>query len=284
MKAKRRLFVHLGLTALLLSPAPPSLRAEDADRDTLLRDGHYQEAYEATLRREGSDAEKLRQAALALLGVSMESQDSYVRWFALRAAQPLTEAQLAPHARAALDIGDRYDHSLALDVLLNTDPAGSREQFLAALDSPHRSIRLRSLKGLATLREPGLAERFTAVLKSDPDPDLRTFAVRALEQTGSPQIPAGLFGALEDGVPAVQEEAVRALVRAKSPGLTPILRRRLADVPREDRVAAIRLASFSDDPTLLPDLGPFLADPDPDVRAYAAAAILAIGGRSEAGR
>ena len=266
---------------LALMILPLGVAGAEDELETMLRQQRYGDAYATVAAAPpGESKARLQQAARELLGVSIESEDSYVRWFALRAAQPLDEPALAPHARRALTLGDRYDRSLALDLLARLDPAGSREQLLAALDSDHRSVRLRAIKGLATLQDPGLAPRFTEIVAKDNDPDLRAFAVRALAKTGSPQAPAGLYRAMEDAIAAVQEEAVRALVALESPGLTDVLRRRLADAPPEGRVAAVRLTSFSSNPELLANLGPYLADPDPEVRAYAAAAILAISERT----
>lgn len=256
----------------IAAPAP----AQD-DLEALLEQGRFQEAYDAA----AADDQRLRAAARLLLGTSMASDDSYRRWFALRASQAIVDPTLVPYARQALAKGDRYDKSLALDILAKTDPAGNREELVAALDSDHRSLRVRAINALASLRDPSLAPQFAHVVAKDEDPDLRVFAIRGLAQTGSPQAPAALYGALEDDVAAVREEAVQALVSLRSPGLTAVLRRRLAEAPPEGRVHAVRLASFSANPALLPDLGPFLADGDPEVRAYAAAAILAIAERAE---
>jgi HEAT repeat protein len=266
---------------LATASAPVSAEDEPVSREVLLAEGRYAEAYETALRGNGSDEiAKVSGAALSLLGVSMESQDSYVRWYALRAAQPLSEPALAEHAKRAFRTGDRYDHSLALEVLVHVDAAGGRDVFLEALASPHRSVRLRALKGLTKLRDPSLADRFTEILSKDLDPDLRAFAVQALAQSGSPQAPAALYGGLDDPIPAVREEAVRALVSLRTPGLSAILRQRLAAAPSEERVRALRLVGLSADRELLRDLGPYLADADPEVRAYAAGAILAIDERA----
>ncbi len=267
------------VAALALGPLLP-LPAGSEEVEAMLRDGRYREAYEATRAQEGEPAEQLRQAARAVLGTAMESPDSYTRWFALRAAQPLDDPTLVPCAKEAFSRGDRYEKSLALDVLVRVDPAGSREQLLEALSSPHRSIRLRALKGLSTLKDPSLAPRFAEILANESDPDLRVFAVRALAETGSPLAPAALYGALNDDVPAVSEESVQALVALKSPGVTGVLRRMLGAATPEDRVRVIRIASFARKPELIADLGPFIGDSDPEVRAYAAGAILAIAARA----
>jgi HEAT repeat protein len=275
-----------GAVAVAMLAACGGAAAEEpSDLEALVRDGRHAEAIELARRRHPEDAgAAARDVARALLSVTLESDDSYLRWFALRAARQVDDPALAPHARKALELGDRYDQSLALDVLLHTDAAGSREQFLAAVESPFRSLRVRGLRGLALAKDPELADVFIRVLSEDSDPDLRAFAVRALAATGSPQAQAGLYRALEDEIAAVQEEAVQALVALHSEGLTNVLRHRLAAAATEDRVRAVRLAAFSDDPALTADLVPLLADPEAEVRARAAAAILAIHERAGARR
>lgn len=262
----------LAIAACILAHAATAVVATDGV-DAMLREGRYRDAYEAS-RREAEGA-GLRETARALLATSMDSSDSYTRWYALRAAQIVDEPALIEAARRAFAKGDRYDRSLALDLLTKLDPAGSREELTQALESPHRSLRLRAVKGLTRFKDPALAPRFAEILAHDSDPDLRIFAVRALAETGSPEAPAALYGALEDNVGAVCEEVVQALVALRSPGLIEVVRRILAEAPPEKRARAIRMAGLTRNPGLIEDLGPHLADGDPEVRAVAAAAILA---------
>lgn len=247
---------------------PPAVAA-------LLQQGKYEEAY--TLALDGkTDPATIKRIALMLLNQSMQSSDSYVRWFALRAASPLTDPALADGARRVATSGDRYDQALALEIIGNVDPRTGREELVLSLDSPFRSVRLRGLQGLAKLEDPTLTERFAEVLSSDADPDLRAFAAGALANTHSPEAAGALYRALDDQVPVVQEEAVRSLVKLRDPGIGGVLRRRLGEENSDRRLHTIRLAGLVPDPDLAPVLAPFLADPEPEVRAHAAASILAI--------
>ncbi|HVN83503.1 MAG TPA: HEAT repeat domain-containing protein [Candidatus Binatia bacterium] len=270
----RAVVITSGLLVLLSTALA---RADSDATDALLRAGRYREAYEAAIGSGKSDAvAALAQTARSLLAVSLQSTDSYQQWFALRATQPLNDKQLADKVRALARSDDRYVRSLAIEALAALDPAGNRDELLAALDSPFRSVRLRALRGLVTLKDPALAERFTEVLSSDADPDLRAFAGRGLAEMGGPVATAGLYRALDDPIGAVQEEAVRALVTLHDPGIGDVMRRRLADHPLEMRVRIVRLAGLVPDRELVRDLGPFLADSNPEVRAYAAGAVLSI--------
>jgi hypothetical protein len=69
---------------------------------------------------------------------------------------------------------------------------------------------------------------------------------------------------------------VRALVRLRDPELVLLMRMRLTDPAPERRVQHLRLIGLIPDASLIGDVGPFLADPEPEVRAFAAGAILSI--------
>jgi HEAT repeat protein len=250
----------------------------------LLQGGSYRQAYETVAT---ADPEHrtvaLEDLARTLLTVTVLGDNTYMRWDALQASLPLKDPAVAAAARHCANAGDRYERSLVLEVLGNVDPAGSRAELLAGLDSPFRAVRLRALEGLARLKDPALMERLAKVLSGDSDQDLRALAARAVAGTGRPAAIPMLHRALEDPLPVVQEEAVRGLVALHDPDLSNIMRRRLADNPHDRRVATIRLAGLVPDPGLIDDLGPYLGDADPRVRAFAAASILAIQERHAAG-
>jgi HEAT repeat protein len=249
---------------------------DDAQLRALIEAGDYRGAYEQSLESDRADTERLAATARALLGVTIQSNDAYLRSLALRASASLKEPALAEGARSAAHSADRYEQSLAIEILGNTDPAGSREQLLEALQSPFRGVRLRALRALAKLKDPRLADRIGDVLTADPDPDLRALAARALAETGAPAATLLLHQALDDQVAAVQEQIVLALVTVHDRELVNLIRRRLANDPAEKVVQNLRLAALIPDPSLVPDLGPFLANAEPEVRALAAAAILSI--------
>jgi hypothetical protein len=121
-----RRWVHLLLGALALvapwpAPAQDSVERAEAEPTTAAEsDGGAAAAVD------GGPRAAAARSARALLASSIESQDSYARWFALRAARTLPRQNFAPQARKVARSGDRYDQSLALDILLGADPAGSR--------------------------------------------------------------------------------------------------------------------------------------------------------------
>ncbi len=244
---------------------------------TLIETGDYRQAYESVAAHSTGDrSTALAELARTLLITSVRSDNTYLRWYALQASLPLNDRAIAAAVRPQSKAVDRYEQSLALEIIGRVDPAGSREELLAGLDSPYRAVRLRALDGLGKLKDPALAERMASVLTGDPDPDLRSLAARALAETGAAAATAMLHRALVDPLPVVQEEAVRGLVALRDPELLTLVRRRLADNPQEQRVATIRMAGLVPDPQLIDDLGPYLGDGDAKVRAFAAASILAI--------
>ncbi|MBI4518888.1 MAG: HEAT repeat domain-containing protein [Deltaproteobacteria bacterium] len=262
---------------LVAKPLPGLAEAQQDSVRALIEAGRYAEAYDATLRTAGTQRiAALAETARTLLSVSLESHDSYLQWGGLNAARSLREKDLTDDIRRLARSDDRYARSLALELLTRLDPQSGREEFLAALDSPFRSVRLRALQGLARLNDRALAERFGAVLTGDSDPDLRAFAARALAEIGGPEAVALLYRAVDDPIMTVQEEAVRGLVALHDGGIADVVRRRLNDHPPAAGDGIIRLAGLIPDRTLVDGLGPLLADPDPQVRASAAAAILSI--------
>jgi HEAT repeats len=282
----RRMLLDASVLTALAIGLSAALAVADtaADVNQLIADGHYREAYEAVTRDGAPDPAAMAQLARTLLGASIKSDDTYQRWFALQAAQPLTDRQVLDSVRTRAQANDRYERSLALEILARADPAGSREELLAGLESPFRAVRLRALDGLVKLKDSSLKERFGAILDSDPDPDLRALAAQALATTGAPEAVPMLHRALDDPSPVVQEEAVRALVVLRDPEVSDVLRRRLADNPAEKRVATLRIVGLVPDPALIAALGPYLGDADPEVRAFAAAAILSITEHTPAGK
>lgn len=252
--------------------------AEDqgASVEDLMAASRYRDAYERAMQAGEAPATALAGAARALLRTSIRSEHEHLRWLGLRAARSLADPAVAAAARELLPTAGRYEMALALEVLANGDIAASRDAFLAALGSPFRTVRLRALRALAQLRAPALADRFAAILVSDPDPELRAFAARALAQTGAAATAPALYRAMDDPESLVRQEAVRALVVLRDPGIAGALRRRLGEVAPDERVRIIRLAALVPDRDLTQALGPFLCDTDAEVRAAAAGAILSI--------
>jgi HEAT repeat protein len=264
-------------TAVAADPAVDGARVEE-----LITQGRYRDAYDATAPQGQVDPEALEKTARALLRLGMASDDSFLRWFSLRAARELNDPELVAAARPLVDANDRYVQSLSLEFLAETDLAGNRDVFVRALDSPFRTVRIRALRALRKLEDPTLVTRFGTVLTGDPDAELRAMAASALGETGAkPAIPV-LSLALDDPSPVVQEEAVRSLVVLGDQRVVGTLKKRLAEAPPKERTKVVRLAALVPDASLIPSLGPLLADGDPEVRAFTASAILSIRRRTAA--
>jgi HEAT repeat protein len=248
--------------------------------EPLLAEGRYREAYEAAERNGTPPGPKeLEDLSRALLEQSSRSEDSFTRWFALRAMRTLKDRELAEAGRSLANSEDRYVQVLALEFLANADPSGSRDVFLDKLESPFRSIRLRALRGLERLRDVTTISRLGTVLVSDDDPEIRAFAARTLGAMASRQAIAVLKPGLDDANDLVREESVTALVTLGDETIAEVMRERLAAASPVQRVQAIRLARLVPDPSIVAALAPLLGDDDPEVRTSAAGAILAIGSR-----
>lgn len=266
-------------TVLLLALGTVPARGEDDRRvaiEELVATRKYREAYDKAAGAKGRQQEALGELARVVLLGSMRSSDSYERWFALRALQPLEDQMLVDGARVLAGSDDRYERSLAVEYLARTDPGACRKDLLGALGSPFRSVRVRALGGLSSLRDPALVSRFSEVAERDEDPDVRALAIQALRDTGSPEALAPIRRALGDPMPLVQREAVRALVALRDGRVIEMVRALLARTAREERLRAIDLAGLVADRTLVGDLGALLADGDAEVRTAAAGALLSV--------
>jgi HEAT repeat protein len=267
------------LGALVLAAAGwPAAGAAQGERiATLLQDGRVGEAYAAAVPDPATASpERLAEVARIFLGAALTGHDSYQRWFALRALRAQPDADLAPLIVPLAASEDRYVQSLALEFLAGQNPAAHREVFIAALRSPHHTIRLRGLRGLATIRDASAVEPVIGVLRGDADPELRALAARRLGESGAPAAVPALEAALDDGAEMVQIEAVRALVALRAATVAQRLRRKLAAAAPGDRARLLRQIALVRDPTLAAAVAPYLADENPEVRALAGGAVLAV--------
>lgn len=273
---RRQLTAPLAV-ALCLLGAPAVAAAADGAVAALAAEGQFAQAYQR-LRDEGrsGDPAALRALSHAALERALRSPDTFERWAGLRAARGVADRALAEAARAQLHGDSRYEEALALEILARGDPEGGRDAFVAALDSPYRTVRLRALRALQPRRDDALVTRLAILATADADPDIRVLAIRTLAQWGAGGAVASLRRAVDDPVAAVQQEAVRALVALGDDEVAALVRERLAHGAPETRVASLRLARLVPAPELLDAIGPYLADPDPEVRVAAAAAVLAI--------
>jgi hypothetical protein len=280
--SKRTQLSRLALAALCVAAVGTGAAAWAADAAaapaTLAADGRVDETYQRLIDTQRShDPVALQALSRAVMARAIRSEDAFERWAGLRAARALSDPALVAPARAQLHSGSRYEEALALEILARNDPEGSREDFVAALDSPYRTIRMRALRALRPHADDTTAARLAVVAADDADPDVRILAIRTLQQWNARSAVASLRRGLDDAVPAVQLETVRALVALGDSDVSATVLQRVAQAAPADRVAALRLASLVPlEPTALEALGPYLADPDPEVRVAAAVAVLTL--------
>jgi HEAT repeat protein len=238
-------------------------------------DGRTSEAGIDPMRHQPGNPGALRARSRAVMARAMGSEDAFHRWAGLRAARALSDPALVEPARAQLHSNSRYEEALALEILARNDPEGSRTDFVAALDSPYRTIRIRALRALQPNPDDTVAARLAVVAADDTDPDVRVLAIRTLKQWNARSTVASLRRGLTDSVAAVQQETVKALVALGDREVSATVLERVAQAPPEERVAALRLASLvPSQPAALDAVSPYLDDPNPEVRVAAAAALL----------
>ena len=189
---------------------------------------------------------------------------------------PASLSGLAGAARRSAASADRVEKALALECLARVDAAASRPLFVEALGSPYRSVRIRALRALVEMRDPGLAPTFVRVLESDPDPDLRAIAAGGLALPGAAEGRAALRKALESESPVIQRAAVRALVASGDLGFGKALLSRAMSAVGAERHRLFGLVSLVPDPELVQALAAHFEDADLETRTAAALAALAI--------
>lgn len=274
----RRVRIPCGPTAAVAVAAAlwmvaPQRAAAQSRLAALVEEERVSEAVELAL--DDPSGALLAELAREVLLKDIEQPDRVHRAPALAAARGLQDADLVAAAAAVWGSASRWERILVLDVLA-VDAGAHVEIFLEALDSPHRPQRIRALMALAEVEDARWAPRLSEVVRHDDDPDVRALAARALGRLAAdPAIRDTLRAAIDDSSPAVWEEAATTLFSLADTGVAAALAERLAQ-RREPIEKWLRLAGDSGQPSLLPALAPFLADPKPEVRAHAAAAVLAL--------
>ncbi len=219
--------------------------------------------------------ERAEAAARTVLSAEMRSPHDNIRWVALRAATELRDPWIAAAAQPMCESTDILEQVLALELITNTDAARGRAQFLTALQSPDRAVRLRGLLGLEKIGDPETTLEIARHLTDDDDPDLRAVAARALGSIGDPAAVPALYSAVGDPHATVRRAAVAALVETGDTDIGRYLVSRLQHGNPSETLPLLRLLTLVRDPLLVPELEPFLRHDLEEARAWAAAAILA---------
>ncbi|MGV8038895.1 MAG: HEAT repeat domain-containing protein [Thermoanaerobaculaceae bacterium] len=220
------------------------------------------------------------ESATKVLAEALTTDVEGVRLDAAELAARLSTPGLEPAARTLAASPDRFERSLALELLARIDVARNRDLFEQAMTAPFRSVRVRAVLALSTLREPGVVRPLAAMLAEDRDPDLRALAAKGLGAVGGQDARSALRRALVDAHPLVQTAAVEGLVATGDHEVGFDLVARVRGVPPVEACRLLGLVALVPERELIPQLTELLASPAPIVRVAAAAAILRIDERT----
>lgn len=222
------------------------------------------------LRAAASNARRVLESALT-------GDDSPARWLGLYAARQLRQPWIAAPLIDLCDSPDLTERVLALEAVTNSNPAKGKSAFAAAIDSEHRSIRLRGVLGLMALRDTSMAPELVTIMLEDEDPDLRAAAARALGEIGAVTASIPLYeSVMESQYAPVREQAVLALMALGDEQVGVYLVEQLKSDRGPGEEELLKLLALIPDPDLIPDLTPYLEHDYLEIRIQAAATILSI--------
>ncbi len=216
------------------------------------------------------------ESATKVLVEALTTDVEGVRLDAAELAAGLSTPGLEAAARTLAASPDRFARSLALELLARIDVARNRDLFEQAMTAPFRSVRVRAVLALSSLREPGVVRPLAAMLAEDRDPDLRALAARGLGAVGGEDARSALRRALVDAHPLVQTAAVEGLAATGDHEVGFDLLARARGAAPVEACRLLGLVALVPDRGLVPQLAELLASPVPSVRVAAAAAILRI--------
>ncbi|HNX51409.1 MAG TPA: HEAT repeat domain-containing protein [Thermoanaerobaculaceae bacterium] len=214
--------------------------------------------------------------ATTLLAEAMNAQEEAVMLQAVELAAGLSSPGLEEAGRRAAASPDRVERTLALELLGHVSVGRNRDLFVAALTSPFRSVRVRAVRALGTLKDHELLAPLTRVLEQDADPDVRALAAEALGAVGGQDERPALRRALGDPHPVVQLAAVLGLAESGDLEVGFELLGRAKGTSPAEAARLLGLVGQVPNRALVPGLAELLSSPDAAVRVAAAAAILRI--------
>jgi len=210
------------------------------------------------------------------VGLKVPVKDLNLRLAALRAARQLVFEQRDDLIQAGLESEDPVETELAVRALALDDPGASRPQVLAALRSPHASVRAVAVEVLARAGDEEARARVLEALEERGSEDsflVRAAACRALAVMGAESEARRLRPAVEDVHYLVRREAIRALAALGDREALPAIRKRASDEDYTVRTAACEALGEMVEEESAPVLADRLADSVEEVRAAAEAAL-----------
>jgi HEAT repeat protein len=194
-----------------------------------------------------------------LLREQLASPDDEVRHAAvqgLRGCGP----EMLPSLVGALGDASWRVRKAALDLVLLAPAADTLDLLIAGLrdegNAGRRNSSMEALVRLGPAAVPALAPLIT-----DPDPDLRKFAVDALGNIDSPAVPALLRAALEDAEENVSAAAAEYVGRRRDAAAVPVLLRRLGEGGAWLTFGCLRALGEIGDAAAAPAVSALLGDP-----------------------
>jgi HEAT repeat protein len=209
--------------------------------------------------------------------------DGGTRFEALREVVVLHEPWIAGLALPICDSPDITERNLALEAVAASNPQKGRRVFLAALENPHRSIRLRGLLGLGKLADPSTVVDVIRILEGDEDPDLRVVAARTLGAIGDIGGSTPLRTAIRSPYAPLRRQAVLALLEIGKEDVGRYLIRLMDDDNPIGTVEILKLVALVPDASLIELIAPYLDHESQRIRSHAAVTVLSILERSRTG-
>ena len=149
------------------------------------------------------------------------------------------------------------------------DPAAVEPLIAVLKNDPDADIRWQAAFALSRSRDSRVVEPLVAALK-DTESVVRSAAASALGTIGDPRVIEPLIATLKDSDPKVRSSAASALGDIKDPRVVEPLIAALKDMDAEVRRAAVWALGEIKDPRAADALMLALKDPDCDIRIYAA--------------
>jgi putative heme-binding domain-containing protein len=238
----------------------------------------------------------IRRAISANLRVGNEQSMRNLIDYAMRTGRPLemrTEAIDALSTWAKPSVLDRVDGRFRGEVTRDSGPVrkNAREPLIQLMSNSNKAIRLSAVKATGKLKIPEGSQPLFARLKSDPEPEVRAEALKALAAMEDDQIGEGIKQALSDREKSVRVVALDLLPKTGMPRdvmvalLSKVINTRTTE---EKQAALITLGSLDADNTekVLDTLLTKMSEGklSPEIRLELSEAIDSTGSESLKGR